>query len=151
MDNFLSISTKLPCGSIHYDEFWGFWNNHKCGRMFWSSMSHFTFFPSFFPHMVWIKFSQTFFSTCMTSKQCRIKRSYHRKIVRQLWMLLKFYWRVTLNIVTHMILKLDFDTIKHNWRDNYENYTNQHLYINDENYLATIMKLKLTLQFNYNK
>ncbi len=29
--------------------------------------------------------------------------------------------------------------------------TNQHLYINDENYLVTIMKLELTLKFNYNK
>ncbi len=92
----------------------------QCELMFSSSMSHLTSFPSFYPHMVWIKFSQTFFSTCMTSKQCRTKRSYHRQIVRQLWMLLEFYWKLTLNIAIHMILKLDFNKIKHNWRDDYE-------------------------------
>jgi hypothetical protein len=69
-----SFSTYGAIGFNHLLGTCGYWNNHKWSLIPSSFRSCRTIIVSFIPKIVCTMFSQMFFSTCMTSKQC-FKRS----------------------------------------------------------------------------
>jgi hypothetical protein len=68
--NSSSFSTYGAIGFSHLSWTCGSWNNHKWSLIPSSFRSCHTIIVSFIPKIIRTTFSQTFFSMCMTSKQC---------------------------------------------------------------------------------